>query len=180
MAVHRLPKRFRGDPGPLFGLVRLIQSARVDIVHTHMTSGNVYGRIAARIARARRLVTTLHYVDPEALPFLPAVLQRLFFDGDFRMAGMCDRVIATSGHLRGVLVERGINERKLVTILNGVNLDTMVSRGWRRRAGAGGARPLARDRRRSASSDDSSRSRTTSSSCVPRARSSTVARARAS
>ena len=125
VSVHFLPKRFRGDPGPLWGLVRVIRQQRVDIVHTHMTSGNIYGRIAARLALGRRLISTLHYVDREALPFLPPVLQHLFFDGDIRMAGMCDRIIATSEHLRRTLVEGGMSERKVVTILNGVNLDSI-------------------------------------------------------
>lgn len=125
VAVHCLPKRFRGDPNPLWGLVRLIRRQRVDIVHTHMASGNIYGRIAARLALGRRLVSTLHYVDREALPFLPPVLQRLLFDGDLRMAGMCDRIIATSEHLRRTVIEGGMAERKVVTILNGVNLDSI-------------------------------------------------------
>ena len=125
--VHHLRKRFRGDPGPLRGLVRVIRRHGVDIVHTHMTSGNIYGRIAARLALGSRLISTLHYVDREALPFLPPLLQRLFFDGDIRMAGMCDRVIATSEHLRRALLGAGMSEGKVVTILNGVNLDSIGS-----------------------------------------------------
>jgi glycosyltransferase involved in cell wall biosynthesis len=125
VTVHCLSKRFRGDPRPLWGLVRTIHRHRVDIVHTHMPSGNVYGRIAARLARGRGLISTLHYVDREALPFLAPVLQRLLFDGDIRMAAMCDRIVATSEHLRRTLVERGLSEPKLVTILNGVKLDTL-------------------------------------------------------
>ena len=126
VTVHCLPKRFRGDLGPLLGLVRLIRRERVDIVHTHMTSGNVYGRVAARLARARGLVSTIHYVDREALPFLHPLLQRLLFDGDLRMAAMCDRVVATSEHLRRALLAGGMSERKVLTILNGVNLDTIA------------------------------------------------------
>ena len=125
VTVHCLPKRFRGDPRPLFGLVRAIRRDRVDIVHTHMPSGNVYGRIAARLARGRGLISTLHYVDREALPFLNPVLQRLLFDGDIRMAAMCDGIVSTSEHLRRALLERGLSPQKVVTILNGVNLETL-------------------------------------------------------
>lgn len=72
----------------------------------------------------------MHYIDREALPFLPKVLQSLFFEGDISMAGMCDRIVATSEHLRRALIGRGMSERKLVTILNGVNLDsTRVEEG---------------------------------------------------
>ena len=129
VTVHCLPKRFRGDPRPLFGLVRAIRAHRVDIVHTHMPSGNLYGRIAARLARGRGLVTTLHYVEREALPFLNPVLQRLLFDGDIRMAAMCDRIVATSEHLRRRLLEGGLSARKVVTILNGVNVEALPRRG---------------------------------------------------
>jgi glycosyltransferase involved in cell wall biosynthesis len=121
--VHLVRKRFRGDPLPLWGLVRLIRRHRFDVVHTHMISGNVYGRLAARLARAPALVTTLHYIDRRALPFLPSALQRLFFDGDIRMSAMCDRVVTTSEHMRRTLIARGMDGGKLVTILNGINLD---------------------------------------------------------
>jgi L-malate glycosyltransferase len=123
--VHCLPKRFRGDPRPLFGLVQVIRARGVDIVHTHMPSGNFYGRVAARVARGRGLVSTLHYIDREALPFLNPVLQRLLFDGDIRMAAMCDRIVATSEHLRRTLVEGGMSGGKVVTILNGIDLSAL-------------------------------------------------------
>ncbi|MGD8375387.1 MAG: glycosyltransferase family 4 protein, partial [Acidobacteriota bacterium] len=119
--VHVVPKRFRGDPGPLWGLRRVIRRHRIDIVHTHMISGNVYGRLAARLAGRCRLITTLHYIDRQALPFLPPLLQRLFFDGDIRMAAMCDRIVTTSEHLRRTLIGRGMDPEKMVTILNGIN-----------------------------------------------------------
>jgi glycosyltransferase involved in cell wall biosynthesis len=125
VTVHCLPKRFRGDPTPLLRLVRLIRRERVDVVHTHMASGNIYGRLAARLARSRGLVSTLHYIDREALPFLPPLVQRLLFDGDIRMAEMCDRIVATSEHLRRTLIESGTSASKVITILNGVSLETL-------------------------------------------------------
>ena len=145
--VHCLPKRFRGDPRPLRGLVHAIRDQRIDIVHTHMPSGNFYGRIAARLARGRGLVSTLHYIDREALPFLNPLLQRLLFDGDIRMAAMCDRIVATSEHLRRALIARGLGEGKVVTILNGVNLATLprdgdAPDGLRRELGLASGVPL--------------------------------------
>jgi glycosyltransferase involved in cell wall biosynthesis len=118
--VTVIPKRFRGDPAPLWGLIRWIRRSGVDLVHTHMLSGNMYGRVAARLARTR-LVTTLHYIDPQALPFLHPFLQRLFFDSDIRLSAICDRIITTSEHMRRELLSRGMNESKLVSILNGIN-----------------------------------------------------------
>jgi glycosyltransferase involved in cell wall biosynthesis len=129
VTVHCLSKGFRGDPRPLLGLVRTIRRHQVDVVHTHMPSGNVYGRLAARMAGGTGLVTTLHYIDREALPFLSPLVQRLLFDGDIRMAAMCDRIVATSEHLRRTLVERGMDASKIVTILNGVNLGSLPGNG---------------------------------------------------
>jgi glycosyltransferase involved in cell wall biosynthesis len=129
VTVHCVSKGFRGDPRPLLGLARVIRRHGVDLVHTHMPSGNFYGRVAARLARGTGLVTTLHYIDREALPFLTPVVQRLLFDGDIRMAAMCDRIVATSEHLRQALVGRGMSGGKIVTILNGVNLDTLPANG---------------------------------------------------
>lgn len=125
VTVHCVSKGFRGDPRPLLGLVRTIRRHGVDVVHTHMPSGNVYGRLAARMARGTGLVTTLHYIDREALPFLSPLVQRILFDGDIRMAAMCDRIVATSEHLRRTLVERGMDGSRIVTILNGVNLGSL-------------------------------------------------------
>jgi len=129
VTVHVLSKRFRGDPRPLFGLARVVRGHGVDVVHTHMPSGNFYGRLAARLARGTGLVTTLHYIDREALPFLSPIVQRLMFDGDIRMAAMCDRIVATSEHLRQALVGRGMSGGRIVTILNGVNLDALPGDG---------------------------------------------------
>jgi glycosyltransferase involved in cell wall biosynthesis len=129
VTVHCLAKRFRGDPRPLLGLVRTVKRHGVDIVHTHMPSGNVYGRLAARLVPGTGLVSTLHYIDREALPFLNPVLQRILFDGDIRMAAMCDRIVSTSEHLRKTLVARGMSGRKIVTILNGVNLAALPPDG---------------------------------------------------
>jgi len=125
VTVHCVSKGFRGDPRPLLGLVRTIRRHGVDVVHTHMPSGNAYGRLAARMAGGTGLVTTLHYIDREALPFLSPLVQRILFDGDIRMAAMCDRIVATSEHLRRTLVERGMDGSRIVTILNGVNLGSL-------------------------------------------------------
>jgi glycosyltransferase involved in cell wall biosynthesis len=129
VTVHCLSKRFRGDPRPLLGVAGVIRRHGVDVVHTHMPSGNFYGRLAARLARRTGLVTTLHYIDREALPFLSPMVQRLLFDGDIRMAAMCDRIVATSEHLRRALVGRGMSAARIVTILNGVNLETLPANG---------------------------------------------------
>lgn len=55
----------RGDLAPFLvpRLVRLIRQEKYDLVHTHLLHADLYGRVAARIGRAR-LVSTYHCDDP--------------------------------------------------------------------------------------------------------------------
>lgn len=47
----------------IWRLYRLIREEHFDIVHTHLFFANIYGRVAARLAGARAVVTTLHNPD---------------------------------------------------------------------------------------------------------------------
>lgn len=47
----------------VIGLYQLIKRAKPDIIHTHLFFANIYGRIAARLANVKRVVTTLHNPD---------------------------------------------------------------------------------------------------------------------
>lgn len=120
--VHMVPKRFRGDPRPLFRLAGLIGQEGIDIVHTHLLSGNIYGRLAGKLRGVKGIVSTAHHADKGATGFRSPVVQGLVFHWDIRMASLCDRVIATSTHLKRLLVQKGIPEQKSVSIVNGLNL----------------------------------------------------------
>lgn len=121
--VHVLPKRFRGDPGPLVDLERLIRARGMDVVHTHLISGNSYGRLAGRMGGAK-VVSTLHHSAKEAMgPTLSPRMQAAFFRFDIWMTAFCDRVVTPSEDLRQQLVRAGVRESRLVTIPNGISLD---------------------------------------------------------
>lgn len=47
----------------IWRLYRLIKEKDFDIIHTHLFFANIYGRVAARLAGARAVVTTLHNPD---------------------------------------------------------------------------------------------------------------------
>ena len=116
-----IPKRFRGNPLTLLSLIRFIRSNRIDIVHTHLLSGNLYGRLAGRLAHAKAVVSTLHHADKTATGFRSPLVQSLVFETDNRMGALCDRIIATSEHLRQKLIRRGLNGGQLVTCHNGLS-----------------------------------------------------------
>lgn len=86
----------------VFRLRRVIRRFRPDIVHAHMMTGAVVGWLATRGSRTR-LVTTLHNA----------------FDGHAVLMGLGDRVIAVSEAVRQAMLDRGLPEAKLRTVLNG-------------------------------------------------------------
>ncbi|MEW6079434.1 MAG: glycosyltransferase [Thermodesulfobacteriota bacterium] len=124
MAVHVFPRRFRGDIRPLKGLIDLIREQRIDIIHTHLVSGNLYGRLAGKITGVKGIVTTLHHTRKEALgSFRLPFMTDLFFRGDILMGKLSDRMITPSDDLQRLLVRFGIKPSRMVTIPNAINLD---------------------------------------------------------
>jgi glycosyltransferase involved in cell wall biosynthesis len=94
-----------GGLRPLTAMVRLrgyIRRNRTQIVHAHMMTGAVIGRLACTGTKAR-LVTTVHNSWQRH-----AVLMRLGH-----------RVIAVSDAVRADMIERGVPSRRIETVLNG-------------------------------------------------------------
>ncbi len=122
--VHVVPKRFRSDVSPFLALIRLIRQKQIDIVHTHLLSGNFYGRLSGKAARVKGIVTTLHHSDKEALggssvPFLTDLL----FNLDISMAAFSDYIITPSADLKQRIAQQGVKAEKIIHIPNAVNLD---------------------------------------------------------
>ncbi len=65
VGVRSIPKGRGVDPRVVLGLVRLLRTERIDVVHTHNPQPLVYGAAAARLAR-RGIVHTKHGVNPDA------------------------------------------------------------------------------------------------------------------
>src|SRR5262249_39843365 len=61
--VFALDKRPRLDPRVLFRLVRLMRREKVDVVHTHLWTSSLWGRLAAVLARVPVRVVTEHNLD---------------------------------------------------------------------------------------------------------------------
>ncbi|MEA3428772.1 MAG: glycosyltransferase [Thermodesulfobacteriota bacterium] len=122
--VYVVQKRYRGDIAPLLKLIRLIKTKQIDIVHTHLISGNLYGRLAGKATRVKGVVSTIHYSDKQALgPFSLPLMEDLFFKLDISMAFLSDRIVTPSAGLKHLLIKQGIKEDKIVSIHNAVNLD---------------------------------------------------------
>ena len=122
--VYVIRKRFRGDVWPLIALTRLIRAEKIDIVHTHLISGNFYGRVIGKYTKVKGIVSTIHYSDKLALgeftlPFMGDFLFKL----DTAMSRFSDYIVAPSKELQKLLVRKGVNEDKVINIPNAFNCD---------------------------------------------------------
>ncbi|MBI4342291.1 MAG: glycosyltransferase [Candidatus Omnitrophica bacterium] len=96
-------------------LYRVIRRLRPAVVHTGLFTADLYGRLAARLAGVRVVVSTVHSVDFDK-PSRHVMADRL-------LRGLTDRFIATAGAVRTVLNEReGVPPERTTVIYNGVNL----------------------------------------------------------
>jgi glycosyltransferase involved in cell wall biosynthesis len=105
--VHVIPKRFRGDPRLVFRLAKFIRQEGFRIVHTHLTNGNFYGRIAGRLAGNCCVVSTIHN-HKEALWVSQEWIRSLAYRQDIVMARLTDKVICVTDGLRKRLIKDGL------------------------------------------------------------------------
>ena len=88
----------------LIKLIRICSSFKPDVIHAHMMSGAIFGKIASILFRVP-LVTTVHNS----------------FDRHSLLMRLGDRVVAVSNAERALLIERGYNSKRVVAVLNGPN-----------------------------------------------------------
>lgn len=116
--VVDLGMRGNRDLAALPRLARLIRDGRYDIVHTHLYRATVYGRIAARLAGVRAVVSTEHSLGDDRI------------EGRRRSAGVralylaTERLgtvtIAVSRTVARRLVEWGVPPKRIAVIPNGI------------------------------------------------------------
>ena len=111
------------DPAFLARMVRLIRSEKIDLVHAHEFTMNVYGSVAARLA---------------GVPMIGTIHGKVYFTekksriAAYRLAvAMCSRIIAVSEDLRNYFIENiGLKKtKKVLTLYNGIDSDKYAPRG---------------------------------------------------
>jgi len=99
---------------PLVRLYRILRDQRIDLLHTHLYRDAVYGRILARLAGVRGVVSTLQN------SYVWRSRPQLFLDGLTSI--FADRVTAVSEAVKKFAIEREhIPAAKLVTIYNAID-----------------------------------------------------------
>lgn len=105
-------------------LSRLFFLQRPDIVHTHLFGADAWGRLAAFWQRVPVVVSTEHNINP-SYGRIKRFVNRLF-------AMKTSGLIAVSDTVKKVMIEQdGVPEKKIRTIVNGINLDAVIARGAR-------------------------------------------------
>ncbi|TMA43454.1 MAG: glycosyltransferase [Deltaproteobacteria bacterium] len=113
--VVHLEKQARIDVGLVRRLVSLMQTERIDVVQTFLVGANLWGRLAALIARVPVIIASERNVDVWEEP-TKRCLGRVLALGT-------DRIVANAEAVRAYLIGRGAAPKRVVTIRNGVDLE---------------------------------------------------------
>ncbi|MDD4899720.1 MAG: glycosyltransferase [Candidatus Omnitrophica bacterium] len=93
----------------------IIKKNRIDIVHTHMWGGNLWGRIAAKLSRVPVVIATEQNVDTWKRPY--------HFVSDKLLGKYTDTLVAVSENVKDFYAEKTrLNRKKIKVIYNSVNL----------------------------------------------------------
>ncbi|MBX6748601.1 MAG: glycosyltransferase [Micromonosporaceae bacterium] len=122
--VRNLGMRRNTELSALPRLYRLIRAGRYDVVHTHLYRSQIYGRLAARLARTAVVLTTEHSIGETHLERrrMTMGVRALYLATD-----LCSQAtIAVSETVRDRLVKWGVPNRKIWVIPNGLELDRVA------------------------------------------------------
>jgi glycosyltransferase involved in cell wall biosynthesis len=114
--VVDLTRRGKIDPLLLFRLIFLMRKNRVKIVHTHLVHASIAGRVAAKLAGVKILITTRHYAYDPKMKSFTYWLER-------KSAELNTMTIAISRAVRDYLINKENHDCKKVSLIyNAVDL----------------------------------------------------------
>lgn len=116
--VLAIPMRHKLDFGVVGKLTSLIRKGAFDLIHTHGVRANLLGRLAARQAGKKKVITTVHSLLERDYPGLLSCLANSWIERLTR--GWTDHFITVSQGLKDQLVSRGVPGNKITVIYNGI------------------------------------------------------------
>ncbi len=116
-----VPMRHKADFGVVRKLARVIWEGNFDLVHTHGVRANLLGRLAARQAGKKKVVTTVHSLLEKDYPGVLSRLANSWAERSTR--GLTDHFIAVSQGLKDRLIAGGVPANIITVIYNGVSLE---------------------------------------------------------
>jgi len=114
--VIALNKRGKFDFTILGKLVKLMKMHKIQVVHTHLWGANLWGRVAALVARVPFIIATEHNLDPWKRKYHLII--------DKYLSRYTHKIIAVSNTVRDFYVSKAkINPNKITVVYNGIELD---------------------------------------------------------
>jgi glycosyltransferase involved in cell wall biosynthesis len=111
-----------GDVRSTATIVRACRSERFDLVHTHNIKAGLIGRVAAGLARAPRIVHTMHGMPFDRETRAPKRIAHAALE--WTASRFADRVLVQSDEDRATLLaHHTIDPSRIVKIGNGIRLD---------------------------------------------------------
>jgi len=119
--VMDLSRKGRIDPWLILKLFVLIKKEKIEIVHTHLVHASIVGRVAAKLAGVKSIVTTRHYAYYHKEKSLANWIER-------KTAVFNNNFIAVSNAVRGYMVTKEkYKPEKITVIYNGIDLSLFDS-----------------------------------------------------
>jgi glycosyltransferase involved in cell wall biosynthesis len=103
------------DFSTVLELYRLMRKERPHIVHTHTAKAGFAGRLAARLAGVPVIFHTFH--GHVLKGYFGPLKSRLFLELERFCAGLSDRILTLSTHLREELVDLGVANRDRIAVV---------------------------------------------------------------
>jgi len=121
--VHVTPKRFGKDPTLAFRLAGLIRRENADVVSTHLTDADFYGRLAARMSGRRAVVSTMHSFVRGTMAHGKErrFRETLSLWHEVRLSSLSDRIVTVCRALADEMEQMGVDRRRLVAVPPGID-----------------------------------------------------------
>ncbi|MGD7043319.1 glycosyltransferase [Jeotgalibacillus proteolyticus] len=128
--VHLLEQRSRYDLSLFKNLKTFIQTNEIDIIHSHGARANLFIRIIKNGLSAKWAVTV--HSDPDLDFMHNKKMSRLFSALNKWSLAKTDRIFAVSDRFKTMLINYGIDDKKIVSIYNGISFDRKKVNGSRK------------------------------------------------
>lgn len=125
LTEYPLPRKF--DPKILKNIRNWVNQNKIEIVHTHGLKANMYGRLA--LYRTNTPIITTYHSNP-LFDYTSKVAGFIFSIIDQLTISRSNHYIAVSYEIATQLIKRGISQKKITIIKNGVNpfsMDVRIS-----------------------------------------------------
>lgn len=110
------------DVANILLLWRIFRKCHIQIVHTHLIRGHIYGRIAARLAKIPITVSTIHAMDYWKKS--RNVYHRISTQVDKWTTRFADKIVTVSDAAKRYIEEiQGVPSGKIITIYNGIDMN---------------------------------------------------------